>query len=146
MGLCRDKGWWHFNFFSLADLLRFISRCSLAMFFFHLSTETRHWSVTLRVSSTRHWVDSRRQKNSASSRNQTENSNLTLICFYLMSSKKKKSFVIVVSVDIIFSGFKLRSQWPGPKADWMQLEYICPHRGQVSKSHLDLIMILQFIF
>ena len=31
---------------------------------------------------------------------------------------------------------------PGPKAGWMPREYICPHRGQVSRSHLVPPMIM----
>ena len=34
---------------------------------------------------------------------------------------------------------------PGPKAGWMPREYICPHRGRVSRSHLVSPMIMRMM-
>ena len=64
------------------EFFKFLCCCDLVVDFFggslirvyykkHLSTETKPWSETLRVSSTRRWVDLRRRRSFASSRNQT---------------------------------------------------------------------------
>ena len=47
--------------------------------------------------------------------------------------------------EMIKNGSAISRVRPGPKAGWTPQEYICPHRGQVSRSHLVSPMVMVII-